>query len=60
MRLRTTKAGHADVHEDDVGAQFASLFDGIAGIGGFTHHFEIGFAFQKAANALPEQRVIIH
>ena len=57
--LQTRQAGHADVHQHHVGAHFVCLVHGIAAVRRLADHFKVALALQQAANALPEQRMII-
>ena len=53
-RLDAVHAGHANVHEHDVGAQFACSFDGFLSAGGFAHD-EHGVVRERERGSSPSR-----
>jgi hypothetical protein len=50
---------HPDVHQDDVGREFACHRDGRVTVGGFCHDFDVGLGFQDHLDAAAYQRLVI-
>jgi hypothetical protein len=57
--LYAVHAGHADVHDDDVGCQFAGQFDGFGALTCFAYHFEVWVDGQHHAEAATDQCLVV-
>jgi hypothetical protein len=58
-RLDAVHAGHADVHEDDVGAEFGGHADGFGAVFGLAYRGQAGGALQKHAHAHALQGLVV-
>jgi hypothetical protein len=57
--FEAVEAGHADVHDYDVGGELAGFFDGILAIKGFAADFVIGLGLNEGADAAAHNFVVI-
>jgi hypothetical protein len=57
--LDAVHAGHADIHDDNIGLQFFCQINGFAPIGGLTDDFDIRLFLEKAGQTLSNYRMII-
>jgi hypothetical protein len=58
-RLKAAQAGHADIQQHDVGAQFGHPFDCIGGVGSLAGDLDIGLGAKQGPDSLPEKSVVI-
>jgi len=57
--VEAVHAGHADVHEDDVGMGGMGLIDGLLAIGGFAADFPAGMAGEHGGDHAADACVVI-
>src|ERR1017187_6147930 len=57
--LEAAHAGHADVHENDIGPRLPRHRDRIQRVGGFAHHFHVGFGGEQGPDTVPEEWMIV-
>ena len=58
--LDAVHAGHADVHEDDVGVQGAGLGEGHLAVTGLTDDLDVGLGLQDEPEPGAQQRLVVH
>ena len=57
--LDAVEAGHAQVHEDDVGGELGSQGDGLGAVGCLAHHLEVRLAGEHADDPGAHHRVVV-
>ena len=58
-RRRAADAGHAQVHEDDVGLQRCDERERLGSIGGLADDVELGVAGEHAAQAVADDGMVV-
>ena len=53
------EAGHAHVHQHDVGFQFGGELDGLIAVGGFADDLEVVVDLQDHAEPGPDERLVV-
>ena len=56
--FQAIEAGHGDIHEDDIGAEFLRHGDRLTSILRFADNYKAGIELQHSAKALPDNGVI--
>jgi hypothetical protein len=57
--LESVELGHADVHEDHVGCEFAGAFEGLESVGRFADDFDVLLGFEDHAKAAAHERLVV-
>ena len=57
--LDAVQTRHADVHQDDVGAQPSRLLDGLSAVGGLSHHLDVRRRLEQLAKAGADKRLVV-
>ena len=57
--LQSSRAGHGNIHDNDLGAEFAGLFNRFLSIGRLAHHFHIRLPLQERADAGPDKGMVL-
>ena len=50
---------HLEVHQGDVGAEAAELFDRFAAVGGLADERDVGFVSDERRDTFPQERVVV-
>jgi hypothetical protein len=58
--LDTADAGHADIHQDDIGIEFLREHDTSFAAVSFTDDADLTAVFQQAPNTGSHQRVVVY
>ena len=57
--LDAVEAWHADVHQDEGGAQAPRLVDGLLAVGGLAHHLDVRRRLEQLAEAGADERLVV-
>jgi len=57
--LDPAHAGHAHVHQDQVGGQLLDPGQRLLAVGGLTHHLDVLLGLENHLEAAPEQLVVV-
>ena len=58
-RREAVRAGHPDVHQDDVGALGPGQLDGLVAVDRLADHLDVVRGLEQHAEAGPDQRLVV-